>query len=169
MAFGFEKIRRPLFLTGGAKVTGNSTFDGNVTISGDLTQTGTITASSGTVVPVTTVSSSEGVPNHGIVMFESTAAGNLAHPLLVAPVVGQEVTFINKIQSGSSGVNFILSTTADVGATVLILSTASTAGRRIDMKGVGAYVTIVGLTTSAWGVTNRTPTTQTVIVGTTTV
>lgn len=161
MAFGFEKVFRNQFLVGGLKVTGNSTFDGNVAMAGSFTN------SSGYVVPVTTVSSSGGVPNHGIVLLESTAAGDINHDFLVAPVVGQEVTFINKVVSGSSGVHFLLSTTADLGGTVLILSTASTAGRRIDMKGTGAYVTLVGLTTAAWGVTNRTPTTQTVIVATT--
>ena len=147
--------------------TGNSSFAGDLTVAGSIAGTGTLTASSGIVEAVTTVSSSGGVPNHGIVLLESTAAGDINHDFLTAPVVGQSVTFINKVVSGSSGVHFLLSTTADLGGTVLILSTASTAGRRIDLKGTGASVTLVGLTTAAWGVTNRTPTTQTVIVATT--
>ena len=165
--FGFQKFYEHIFGVGGAKITGNSTFDANVTISGDLTQTGTMTASSGFVNPVVAAASSDTVPNHGYVTFSSTPTGSFGHPLSDAPVVGQSVTFTNL--TASTSVHYILTTTALVNGTttVTINSSAGAAGRRAELTGVGASLTMVGVTTGLWAVTGLTDTVSVVTTTTT--
>ena len=149
---GTEKGFRNKFITGSLEVakgiTGSSDFD----VAGDQTVTGTLTASSGIVKAVATPSSSENVPNHGMVILSATPA-TVAYGLEAAPVIGQSVTFT---VVGTTSINYIMSTTALVNGTttVFIGSSAGNVGRRVALTGPGASVTMVGVTTGLWAVTS---------------
>ena len=149
---GDQKLFRNTFNTGTMTVDKTLTASSDLSVTGDLAGTGTITASSGIVKAVVTPSSSENVPNHGQVILSATPA-TIAYGLESAPVIGQEVTFT---VVGTTSINYIMSTTALVNGTttVFIGSTAGNVGRRVELTGPGASVTMVGITTGLWGVTS---------------
>lgn len=155
-------VNNTLTVSSGATFTLGSTFSAGVTVDN------TLTVSSGFSDALIAISSGVNIPNHGIVMFDSTGAGTSVHNFLRVPVAGQTLRLINRTQTGSSATNIVLVSTAFLTNAINIISTQGSVGKKVKLQGVGASMTLVGLTTSEWGVTDRTPTTNATVVNTTT-
>jgi len=147
-------------VAGTFKVQGNSSFNGTLKADNLLTATSgitvgkTLTMSSGSVVPVQTVSSTATTINaYGVSLLSSTKPGvrsfNLARPF-----TGRRKDIIALIQSGSSS-SFKIRVAST--ATITITSTGGTGIKSFSLPSGGEGVSLLGASTVKWVVVSHTP------------